>query len=153
MVAEFGEITRAEIGQFAMLPVTPDVLHRVELRRIARQTLDRELTILGSDEFAHQDGSMRGQPVPHHQQLAPQLAQQVAEKIHHLRGADRTLIETEVEVPPSDASRGREHFPIDNDIAAPESVRAAPRSSPDAGARSVRFHRYTITRPSRRAFF
>src|SRR6266550_5206893 len=94
--------------QFVMFPVAPDVLHRIELRRVARQILDREPAILGRDEFAYQDGSMRGQPVPHDQQLAPQLAQQVAEKIHHLRGADRTLVETEVD-----------------DIAAPAAVRAA----------------------------
>src|SRR5215472_11059265 len=113
MVIEFGEIMRTEVGQFVMFPVTPDVLHRVKLRRIARQLGDREPAILGSDEFAHQDGSMGGQSVPHHQQLAPQLPQQVAEKINYLRGANRTLIEAEIEVPPSDASCSREHFPIE----------------------------------------
>ena len=52
MVAEFSEITRAEIGQFVMFPVAPDVLYRIELRRVARQLLDREPAILGRDEFA-----------------------------------------------------------------------------------------------------
>src|SRR5215475_5787833 len=96
-----------------MFPVTPDVLHRVELRRVTRQIFDGQPAILGSDKVVHQPGSMRWQPIPHHQQLAPQVAQQLAEKIHHLRSAHRTLVETEVEVPPSDASRSREHLPVE----------------------------------------
>src|SRR5215469_11573635 len=96
-----------------MLPVAPDVLYRVEFRRVARQKLDREPAVLGSNEVAYHNGAMRGQPVPHHQQLAPQLTQQVAEKVYYLRRADGALVETEVEVPPGYPSRGREDFPIE----------------------------------------
>ena len=79
---------------------------------------------------------MRWQPIPHHQQLARQVTQQVAEEVHHPGRADGAGVEPEVEVPPSDAGGGRQHLPIEViDIATPRSGRGAPRSAPVAVVR------------------
>ena len=43
VMTELGEIARAEVGQFVMLPVAPEVLHRIEFRRVGRQLLDRAM--------------------------------------------------------------------------------------------------------------
>jgi len=54
---------------------------------------------LSADKLADQPGSMRRQPIPDHQQLAWQVAQQVAEEVDHLRRADGGGIEPEVKAP------------------------------------------------------
>jgi len=43
------------------------------------------------------------QAIPDDQQLASQIAQQVAKEIDHLRAANRTGIEAKIEIPPSHA--------------------------------------------------
>jgi hypothetical protein len=53
------------------------------------------------------------QPVPDHQQLAREVAQQMAEEVDHLGGMDGAGIEPEVEVPPGDAGRCRQHLPVE----------------------------------------
>ena len=96
-----------------LLPVTPDVLHWIEFRGVTRQPLDCEPTALCADEVADQARPMRRQSIPHHQQLARQMTQQVAEEVHHLRRANRGRIKPEVEVPPGDSGTGREHLPVE----------------------------------------
>jgi hypothetical protein len=56
---------------------------------------------------------VRRQPVPQHQQLAAQMAQQMAAEVDHLSAADRLGIEAEVEVPPGDSGGGRDNLPIE----------------------------------------
>jgi hypothetical protein len=53
------------------------------------------------------------QPVPDHQQLARQVAQQMAEEVDHLGGMDGAGIKPEVKVPPGDAGRRRQHLPVE----------------------------------------
>jgi len=112
-MAELGEIAGTEVGQFVVFPVTPEVLHRVEFRRVTRQPLERQPAPLRADKFGYQARPMRRQSVPHHQQLPRQMTQQVAEEVHHLRGADGGGIEPEVKVPPGDSGRGRQHLPVE----------------------------------------
>src|SRR5712691_10756635 len=85
-----------------MLPVAPDVLHRIEFRRVGRQLLDRESALVRGDELLDGPPAMRRQSVPHDQELARQVTQQMAEEVGDFRGADGAVVEPEVEVPPSD---------------------------------------------------
>jgi hypothetical protein len=78
--AEVGEIVETEVGKLVLFPVTPDLLDRIEFRGVSRQPLDREPTLLRADEMADQARAMRRRPVPHYQQPARQVAQQVADK-------------------------------------------------------------------------
>lgn len=56
----------AEVGQFAIPPIAPHVLHRVQFRRIggrifqANPALERKLVV------QHHAAATRWQPVPHH---------------------------------------------------------------------------------------
>ena len=52
-------------------------------------------------------GPVLRQPVPDHQELARQVAQQMAEEIGHLGGMDGAGIEPEVKVSPGDPGRRR----------------------------------------------
>ena len=51
--------------------------------------------------------------IPDYQQSARQMTQQMGKEVHHLRGADGSLVEPEIEVPPRDAGDGREHLPVE----------------------------------------
>ena len=61
-MAELGEIARAEVGQFVMLPITPNILDRIEFRGVARQPLDGQPTALRGDEVADHPRPVRRQP-------------------------------------------------------------------------------------------
>src|SRR5689334_20571815 len=80
---------------------------------LAGQRFDHQPTALGADEVADQGGPVRWQPVPYHQQLALELAPQMAEEIDDVRAPDRARVEPEVEVPPGDGGDGRQHFPVE----------------------------------------
>jgi hypothetical protein len=112
LMAELGEIARAKIGQFVILPITPDVLDRVEFRGVARQPFDHESAALRSDEVADQPRPVCGQPVPYHQELAREVAQQMAEEVDHLRAANGAWIEAEVEAPPGDPGQAESRFQL-----------------------------------------
>jgi len=96
-----------------MFPITPDVLDRIELRRVSRQVLKLDPAALVGDKLSHQSAAMGLRAIPDHQQLARQVAQQVPEEVHHLGGANSVLVEPEIEVPPGDAGRDRKHFPVE----------------------------------------
>src|ERR1700751_5716360 len=53
------------------------------------------------------------QPVPQYQELAAELAQQMAEKVDHLSGADGVGIEAEVEVKPGNPGGRRQLVPVE----------------------------------------
>jgi len=63
-----------------MLPVAPDVFHRIEFRRIGRQLLDREPALARGDELLDGPPAMRRQSVSHDQELARHVTQQIARK-------------------------------------------------------------------------
>src|SRR5262249_15862854 len=111
MVAELDEIARTKVGQLVMLPVAPDVLHRIEFGRIGRQLLDYQPALVRGEELLDYPPAVRRQSVPHHQQLARQVTQQMAEEVDYFRGADGAAIEPEVEIPPGDPGDGRQHLP------------------------------------------
>lgn len=111
--AELAEVAGTEVGQLVMFPITPDVLHRIELGRVGRQALGYQPAALRGDKLLDQPRPMSGQSVPHHQQLARQVAQQMAEEVGHLGGPDSAWVAPEVKVPPGNAGGSRERFPIE----------------------------------------
>src|SRR5713101_6246143 len=113
LIAALAEIARAEVGQLVMFPVAPDIFDRIEFRGVGRQALDRQPAPLRADELRDQPRPVLRQPVPDHQQLARQVAQQMAEEVDHLGGMNGAGIEPEVEVPPGDAGRRRQHLPVE----------------------------------------
>ena len=113
MVAEFAERFRTEVRKLVMFPVTPDVLHGVELGRVPRQRLQRDPAALSADVLLHDTAAVRGQAVPDDEELAAQMALQVPEEFDDLRPFDRSREESEVETPPRDAGDRREQVPVE----------------------------------------
>lgn len=98
---------RTEVGQFVLFPVTPDVFHRIEFRGVGRQPLDRESAPLRADKLRDQPRPVLRQPVPDHQKLARQVAQQMAKEIDDLGGVDGAGVEPEIKILPGNPRHRR----------------------------------------------
>ena len=107
MVAQFGERLRTKIGQLMVLPIPPDVFHRVKLRSIGRQVLKTEGAVLLGHKVFHQPAMVGSGAIPDHQQLSFDVALKMREKLNDLGASNTARMKLKVEVPPSDASYGR----------------------------------------------
>jgi len=100
---QLGEVFGAGVGKFVVLAMAPDVFRGIQFRSVGGQVLDVDAALLRRHEFLHHPAAMRGQPVPHQQQLSGNVPQQLSEKRHDLRRADRSGIHAKVEIPQCDA--------------------------------------------------
>src|SRR5437763_3285083 len=84
--AKNGAIVAHQILQFDMLEILPDPLVRIEIGRIAGQSLQMDAmgTTCGEKVFNRLPTMNRGS-IPHNQQLARNVSQDVLEKPHHVR--------------------------------------------------------------------
>ncbi len=73
MVAQFAERLGTKVTKFMVLPVSPDVLHRVKLRGIGRQVLQADGVALLGHKVLHQPAPMRFGAVPDHQKLLSEM--------------------------------------------------------------------------------
>src|SRR5271168_2985059 len=103
---------RAEVRQLVMFPIAPDVLHRIEFRGIGWQVVQHQAAPLLGDKFRDQAAAMSLGAIPDYQQSARQLTQQVRKELHHLWRTNGRWVKSKIEIPPGDASDGREHFPV-----------------------------------------
>ena len=113
MNGQLPEVGRAEVRQFVLLPVGPQILDRVEFRRIARKIFQPQTSALLLYELPHRAAAMTGQSVPNDQQLAGNVPQQVREKLDDLRAADRSRKQPEIEVPPRHPRYRRQGLPVE----------------------------------------
>src|SRR5438874_4934615 len=113
MLAELAERLRAKIRQFMVLPVPPHVLDGIELRCVAREILKSDPPPPRGDVVTDDAAPVRGQAVPDDEQLAPEMALEVREKLDDLRAFDRSGEEPEVETPPGDPGDRRQQVPIE----------------------------------------
>ena len=110
--AYFADSVQAKIGQLALLHVAPDVLDRVEFRRVSGQSLQDEVPVERFNVVLDEAAAVRRQAVPDDQQLAANLLGQRLQEFDELRAADRAGIQTEIEVPVADASDDGELLPV-----------------------------------------
>ena len=82
-----------------VLAVSPDVLHRIQFRRIRRQVLYIQATFLSLDELMRDLAFMCRKPVPKQQYVAGDVTEQVLEELDHLLGLDGLLEDLKVEIP------------------------------------------------------
>jgi hypothetical protein len=113
VIAEFNKILRAEIGQFMLLPVTPEVFDRVEFRSISGQAFQFEPGALAGGPALDQAAAVRRKAVPDDQQLAWDVAQKVGKKLNYLGTANGAWEEPEIKLPPGYPGHGREQLPIE----------------------------------------
>lgn len=89
---QLGKIGAAEVAEFDVLEIVPDPLVGIEVRGVAGQLLQLEprRRSLGK-EVLDRLSAMNRRPIPNHQQLARNLAQQMLQKADDLRAAKRPL--------------------------------------------------------------
>ena|SRR5688572_14763683 len=95
-----------------LFPVTPKILHRVELRGISRKKLNLQSAALSKDEIVDQAAAMTSEPVPDDQHLASDVAQQVFQELHHLGATNRTGKQAKIKFSPGHSRHGRQMLPV-----------------------------------------
>ena len=113
MVAEFTIVPGAEVRQFMLLPMAPQILHRIQFRGVSRKKFKFQTPIGGDNEVFHHSTTMRPQSIPDHNQIPVDVAQEMFQELHRLRTADGPWKEPEVESPPSDVCNSRKRLPIE----------------------------------------
>ena len=112
-VAEFPDVLGAEVGQFMLFPIAPQILDGIEFRGVGGQSLGvQPVGLLGEisgDPLAAVD---RGS-IPQQQDFAGDLAVQGLQKLDHLRALDRTGVQPEVEVARGQPGNRREALPVE----------------------------------------
>src|SRR6266849_5008526 len=96
-----------------LFPVAPEVLHRVEFWRVSGQALQFEPGPLAGDPVLDQAAAVSGKAVPDDQQPARDMAQEMSQKLDHLRTANGSWKEPEVETPPGYPGHCREQLPVE----------------------------------------
>ena len=82
-----------------VLAVRPDILDRVQFRRIGWQVLHLEAAFLVADELLGEAAAMTWKPVPNQQDVALDVTEQVFEKLNNLFGLNGAFEDLKVEVP------------------------------------------------------
>jgi hypothetical protein len=96
-----------------VFPVGPQILDRVQFRRIGREKLQPQASSLLLHKVPHGAAAMARQTIPDDQQFAGNVAQQMREKLEDLRAANGSGKQPEVEVPPGHARDRRQHLPVE----------------------------------------
>src|SRR5689334_22207859 len=96
-----------------VLAVCPEVLHRIQFRRVWRQVLYIQAAFLIPDECMGELAFVSRKPVPNQQNVALDIAEQVLEKLDHLLGFDGFLEDLKIKTPRRQASDDRQCLPIE----------------------------------------
>jgi hypothetical protein len=113
MTGEVVKVFGAEVGHLMAFPVTPHIFGGIKFRGIGRQPRQMDTPVLLGQEVTHTAATVSRQPIPNDQDLSLDVALQMAEEINNLWRLDGAGVETEVELPPGDASDGREALPVE----------------------------------------
>ena len=89
---EFSKSLGTKIGKLMLLPVPPQILHRIELWGIGRQVLKLNPAGLLSHKVFDQPAAMRPKPIPDHQQVLGDVAHQMGEKLNDLWTSDTARV-------------------------------------------------------------
>ena len=99
-----------------MFPMTPDIFHRVEFRRIGRKKFHFHPSIGFSDEIPNHPTAMAAKAVPNHEKIARDMAHQMSEKLHNLRTSNCSRKQPEVKSPPSDTGYCGNRLPVEVEL-------------------------------------
>lgn len=96
-----------------VLAVRPDILDRVQFRRIRRQVLHLQAAFLVADELLGETAAMARKPIPNQQDVALDVAEQVFQKLDNLFGLDGAFEDLKVEVPLGQTRDYRKRLPVE----------------------------------------
>jgi hypothetical protein len=99
-----------------MLPVAPDVFHRIEFWRIGRKKFDFYPSIGLAHEIPDHSAAMTAEAIPDDEKIARDVTHQMREEFHNLGNADRSWKQPEVKSPPGDAGNRRNCLPVEMEL-------------------------------------
>ena len=112
MNAKIGKCFGAGVGKLMVLPVSPQILNRIQLRSVGRQGLKRNPAILLGHKVSNQPTSVNGSPVPDDHEITVDVAHQMGEEVNDLGTSDTAGIQPKVKSPPRHSRNGRERLPV-----------------------------------------
>ena len=108
----------------------PDVLHRVQFRRVGRQVLGFQAAFLITDELLRDFAAVARKPIPNQQDVAIDVPEQVFEELNDLIGVDGLLENLKVKLPDGDAGNDRQGFPVEMELEDGRLPTRGPRAPP-----------------------
>jgi hypothetical protein len=99
-----------------LFPVSPEVLYRVEFRRICRETFHPDFAAQTFQICLYELTAVGGYSIPDDEQLAFDVTLEMLQEIDHLLGLDRAGVEAKVKVPPRQSGDGRELLPVEVEL-------------------------------------
>jgi len=99
-----------------LLPMAPDVFHRIQFGSIGRQKFDFEPSTRLVHKIPNQTTSMAAKTIPNNEKIARNMAHQVSKKFDNLRASDCSGKQPEVKRPHGDSSNCRNRFPIEMEL-------------------------------------
>lgn len=115
-VAELPDIFRAEVGQFVLLPVGPEIFDRIEFGSVGRQVGHRDAIAMGFHVAAHPETAVDLCPVPDDEDLAGKEAPELTEEGDDLGGADGSPVQTEAKGAAGVAGNGGQFLPVEAEL-------------------------------------
>src|SRR5450631_1255978 len=95
------------------LEPSPQIFHRVDVRRVRRQERQLDLAVGGIDVIANQAGAMCLQAIPDNQQSPLQMGSQRFEEVHDLCTSDGPVVKTKHALSLRHARNNRQLFPVE----------------------------------------
>jgi hypothetical protein len=99
-----------------VLAVCPDVFHRVQFRCVGWQVLRFQTAVLVTDELLGDYAFVGWKPIPNHQNVSLDVAEQVFEKLNDLLGPDGLLEDLEIKLPDGEAGDDGEGLPVEVEL-------------------------------------
>jgi len=96
-----------------VLPISPDVLDRVQFRCVGRKIGSGNPALQTGNVILHQPAAVSWQTIPDDKQRLVQMAHQGLKKVHDLFLLDGPCIDSKVEVPQRQSRSNRQTLPIE----------------------------------------
>lgn len=85
-MSEIPKLSGTEVGQRVLLKVAPQVFHRVKFRRVSGNELHLQSLTLSGDKLADDLAAVNRRAIPQDQELARQVAQEMAQELRSPAG-------------------------------------------------------------------
>lgn len=106
-------VVGAEVGQFMLFEMAPDVFGGVKFRGVGGQPFCVDAAVSGSEIIADLVAAVNGRSIPDDQEAAADMALEMTQELNHLRALDRTVEELEVKVHQGDPANHRKALPVE----------------------------------------
>ena len=113
-----------------LLPVAPDVFHRIQFGGVGGKILDMDSAAELVDIVAHETAAVGRQAVPDQKQRLANALHERLQKIDDLRTLDRTSVQPEIETQERESSNRRQTLPVEIELENGGLPAGRPRATP-----------------------